>query len=326
MISRRDALAGLLALGAANWALLARAQQPARLAWIGSGTPAGSVEALTAFRESMKANALAEGKDYVLDLFWSGGDYTRFPTLVQEALTRKPSIILVATIASVRAAQLATKTIPILMLGTNDPVGSGLVASLARPGGNTTGLATMGNDRAPKLAQFVREFLPKARYIAVLVNPLNPSNGPIFESIRNAATSLGMSTVAVEANSPERIDDAFKALSTKRPDALVTGFDFIFSDQRGRIAQLGLKNKIPIFAGSVASADAGALIGFGPPANELPRRAAMYVKRILAGAKPADLPIEQPTKVELVLNLKTASALGIRIPQALVERADRVIE
>ena len=305
---------------------LVDAQQPARLAWIGSGTPAGSAGSLAAFREGMKENALVEGKDYVLDLFWSDGEYERFPVMLQEALARKPAIILVQTIASVRAAQQATKTTPIVFVNTNDPVGSGLVASLARPGGMTTGMATMNEDRAAKMVQFVHEFLPKARRIAVLINPLNPSNRPIFETIRTAATKLGMSAIAIEARSPKHIDDAFSALLAKRPDALIVGADATFGDQRSRIAQFGLKYKIPVLASAPGGADAGALLGFGVPAHATFGRAAFYVKRILSGTKPADLPVEQPTKIELVVNLKTAKTLGLKTPQLILQRTDRVIE
>ena len=313
-------------MGAMLVAPFAHGQQLARLAWIGSGTATGSAGSLTAFREGMTENGLVEGKDYFLDVLWADGEYERFPAMLQEALARKPAIILVQTIASVRAAQQATKSIPIVFMSTNDPVGSGLVASLARPGGMTTGLATMNDDKAAKMAQFVHEFLPKARRIAVLVNPLNPSNRSIFGTISAAANRLGMSATAIEASSPRQIDDAFNALLAKRPDALVTGFDASIFDQRGQIARLGVKHKIPIFASSSSYADAGALIGFGNPPQEFFGRAAVYVKRILAGTKPADLPVEQPTKIELVLNLRTAKALGIKIPPALVERANRVIE
>ena len=323
LVGRR---AFLLAMGALLVAPIADAQQPARLAWIGSGTATGSAGSFTAFREGMTENGLVEGKDYFLDVLWADGEYERFPAMLQEALARKPAIILVQTIASVRAAQQATKTTPIVFVNTNDPVGSGLVASLARPGGMTTGMATLNDARAAKLVEFAHEFLPKAKHIAVLINPLNPSNRPIFETIRKAATSFGMSATAIEANSPKQIDDALRALLAKRPDALIVGADAILGDQRSRIAQFGLKYKIPVLAGTPSSADAGALLGFGVPAHATFGRAAFYVKRILSGTKPADLPVEQPTKIELVVNLKTAKTLGLKTPQLILQRTDRVIE
>ncbi len=316
----------LVAGAAVAWPLAARAQQPARLAWIGSGTAAGSAVFLAAFREGMRGNGLAEGTDYVLDLFWSDGYYERFPDLVEEALARKPAVILVVTIASVRAAQRATKTIPIVFISTNDPVGTGLVASLARPGGNTTGLSSMAEDRAPKLVQLAREVLPNASRIAVLINPLNPSNGPIFEQLRATASTIGMAADAVEVSAPDRIDDALTALSKQRPDALIGGFDYIIFDQRDRIVALAITHGIPVFAPSPVYADAGALLGYGVSPQAFYGRAAVYVKKILSGVKPADLPVEQPTKFQLVVNLKTAKTLGLTIPQSILARADEVIE
>jgi putative ABC transport system substrate-binding protein len=324
-MNRRNAILALLALGAAPRLVNAR-PAPARLALIGSGTTEGGAANLAALRDGLRENGLAEGKDYVLDLFWADGHYERFPTLLEAALGRKPSIILVATIASARAAQQATKTIPIVMMGLNDPVGSGLVASLARPGGNTTGMATMNDDRAAKLVEFVREAMPKAKRLAVLINPLNSSNRSILQSLQRAAVSAGMAAEAFEANAPERIGDAFTALSKTRPDALVSGFDSMFSDQRAQIVSLGIASKIPVVTTNWAFADAGALITFGVPRNSISDQVAVYVKKILAGARPADLPVEQPTNFELVINLKTAKILGLKIPPSFLLRADRVIE
>ena len=212
------------------------------------------------------------------------------------------------------------------MMGTNDPVGSGLVASLARPGGNTTGLASMFDDVAAKLVEFAREGLPKAKRLAVLINPLNPSNQPIFGSLQKAALRLGMTAEAFEADAPERIGGAFTAASRTRPDLLITGFDGMLIDQRAQIISLGLARKIPIASQSFAFGDAGALIVYGAPTRAFVGRAAVYIKKLLAGAKPAELPVEQPTTFELVINMKTAKALGIKIPQTMLVRADRVIE
>ena len=324
-VNRRDTLVALIALGAVPGMVNAQ-PAPARLAWIGSGTAEGSAAALAGFRVGMSEVGLAEGKDYGLDLFWSDGMYERFPAMLEAALARKPAIILVSTIASVRAAQQATKTIPIVMISTNDPVAAGLVKSFARPGGNTTGMASMNDDRAPKLLEFFREAAPKARRIAVLINPLNPSNPIIFQSLQSAATKTGMVAEAFEADSPKRIDDAIAALSRQPPDALVTGFDFMLNDQRAKIVTLAIGHKIPVLAVSSVYADAGALITFGVSLKANYGRVAVFVKKILAGAKPADLPVEQPTTFEMVINLNTAKAIGIKIPRSLLSRADRVIE
>ncbi len=324
-MNRRDSILALIALGTAPG--LANAQStPHRLALIAESAASGSADTLAFLREGLRENGLVDGKDYTLDPYWAEGKYERFPALVAAALERKPSIILVQTIAAVRAAQQATKTIPIVFMGTNDPVGSGLIASLARPGGNTTGLATMNDDRAVKLVELVHEAMPKAKRLAVLINPLNPSNRPIFQAIRAAAARLGLAAEAFEADSPERIGSAFAALSKGRPDALLTGFDAMFGTQRAQIVSLGFAHKVPIAATTTYYAEAGALICFGAQAGAIPRRVGYYVKQILAGAKPADLPVEQPTQFELVVNLKSAKALGITIPRAFLLRADRVIE
>lgn len=279
-MNRRDTLAALLALGTLP-AIANAKPAPARLAWTGDGTPAGGTENLVALHDGLRENGLVDGKDYVLDLFWADGKYERFPALLAAALERKPSIILVSTVASVRAAQQATKAIPIVFLGTNDPVGSGLVASLARPGGNTTGMATMVNDRAAKLVEFVREALPKAKRIALLINPLNPSNRPAFQGIQSAAASLGMTAAAFEADSPGRIASAFAALSKARSEALLTGFDAMLAAERGQTIALSIAHKVPIVTTNLLYAVSGALICFGTPRSATHGRAALCCLSVL---------------------------------------------
>jgi putative ABC transport system substrate-binding protein len=325
-MNRRDAMLALLSLGAGSRLVIAQ-PGPARLALIASGAAEGGAATLAALRAGLRDNGLTEGKDYVLDPFWADGHYDRFPKLVEAALGRKPSIILVATIASARAAQQATKTVPIVMMGLNDPVGSGLVASLARPGGNTTGIATMFDDLAVKLVEFVRETMPKAKRLAVLINPQNASNRPISQTVQKAAASAGMMADAYEADAPERIDGAFAALSKTRPDALLTGFDSMLFENRAQIVSFAMAHKIPVFGLTSAFTDAGALVSYGVSSYFLiTRQVAAIVKKILAGKKTAELPVEQPTNFELVINLKTAKALGLTIPPSFVQRADRVIE
>jgi putative ABC transport system substrate-binding protein len=323
-MDRRDAIFALLALGTAPGSVNAQPAPP-RLAYIGEGSALGG-STLALLRDGLHENGLADGKDYVIEPYWADGKYDRLPALVAAAIERKPSIILVATIAAVRAAQQATKTIPIVFLGTNDPVGSGLIASLARPGGNTTGVTSMNSDRAAKMVELVLEALPKAKRMAVLINPLNPSNRPIFQTMRSAAVRLGMTAEAFEADSPERIGSAFAALSKLHPDALLTGFDAMLYVHRAEIVSLGLANKIPVVSTSLVFSVVGALICFGAPIGAIYSRVGFYIKRILAGAKPADLPVEQPTRFELVLNLRSARTLGLAIPRAFLLRADRVIE
>ncbi len=315
------AIAVLLALAAP-----ALAQGPTRIAWIWPGTPDGSAGLLSAFKTGMRENGMVEGKDYLLDERYAEGKYDRFPALVGEVLARDPAIILGGTIASVRAAQKATKTLPIVFVSVNDPVGSGLVASLARPGGNTTGLSSQNEDMIDKYLELLREILPKASRIAVLVNPGNPSGPKLFERLFVSARASGIDARAFDAATPERLDAAFDAIASNRFDALLVIPDATFYDQRNRISALAISHRFPAIVPQSEYVSAGCLISFGVNRSELYRRSAIYVKRILAGAKPGEIPVEQPTRFELTVNLKTAKALGITVPQSVLLRADEVIQ
>jgi putative tryptophan/tyrosine transport system substrate-binding protein len=305
------------------------AQQPHnvwRLTFIGPGRAATTAVALSAFRDGMRENGLREGEHYVLDEKYAEGNYDRFPALTAEVLKDHPAIILVVTIASVRAAQQATKTIPIVFLSTNDPVGAGLVASLARPGGNTTGLSTQNEDLVSKFVELLRELLPRAKKVAVLVKADNPTGGSMFERVRASAGGFGVAAKAFEVAAPESLEVSLQSIKRYRPDALLIPADAALNDQRDRISAFGLKNRIPIIASNLFFVASGSLVSYGTNNLELFRRAATYVKKILAGARPGDLPVEQPTKIELVVNMKTAKALGIKMPQSVLLRADKVIE
>lgn len=307
-------------------ALPAAAQAPARIAIIFPPDAASSATRLASFKQGMRENGLLEGKHYVIDARYAEGNYERFPAITDELLKRNPAVIMVSTIASVRVAQRATKTIPIVFASTNDPVGSGLVASLARPGGNTTGLATQGEDIIPKHVELIHEALPRATRFGVLVNPRNPSGPQLFGRIQAAAAALGITARAFEASSPEALDATFAAIAQHRPDALLMIGDYMFFDQRARISEFALKQRIPHFGGAPEYAASGSFMSYGTSPPAMFRRAGIYVKKILAGTKPADLPVEQPTIFELVVNLKTARALGITVPPIVMLRADRVIE
>ena len=274
----------------------------------------------------MRENGLIEGKHYVLDIVHADGQYERFPALIKELLQREPALILVGTITAVRAAQQATRTVPIVMTGGNDPVANGVVASLARPGGNTTGISNQAEDTTVKFVEFIRESLPRAKRIALLTNPANPSHSKLGEQVRAAALKFGIETRAFEATAPATLDATFAAIAKQHADALVVLRDAMFAGELERISALALKSRIAAFTPVSEFAEAGSLLSYGPSVPDQYRRVAIYVKKILAGTKPADLPVEQPTKFELVLNLKTAKALGIKIPQSLLVRAERVIE
>ena len=306
--------------------LPASAQTPARIARIGPGSAASAVQCLTAFREGMREGGLVEGTHYVLDERYADGNYDRFPALTGELLKRNPALIMVSTIASVRAAQQATKTVPIVFVAVNDPLGSGLVANLARPEGNTTGLSNQAEDTMAKNLQLLREVLPRAARVAVLFNPSNASNPKLLERVRVAAPGLGITVHAFEAAAPGALDAVLGAIAQNRPDALLVLRDAMFADQRDRLAASALKVRIPLFVGQRVMVAAGGLMVYDASVTDQCHRSATYVKKILAGARPADLPVEQPTKFELVINLKTAKALGITIPPSVLLRADEVIQ
>ena len=305
---------------------IAKAQQLARIAWVGSRSERDMAVILAAFKQGLRENGLIEGKHYVLDARWADGHYERFPEMVDDLLSRKPAVMMVNTIASVRIAQQATKTVPLVMMSTNDPVGVGLISSLARPGGNTTGTTNLTDETIPKLLEFAHILLPKVTRVAVLLNPGNSSHPKFLGELRAVAGPLGLVLQAVELKSVDEVDAVFSVLALQQPEALIELPDAMLGFVRERLAALALLQRLPRFVADAERVGAGALLSYGPSRPEIYRRSASYVKKILDGAKPADLPVEQPTKFELVINLKTAKALGITIPRSLLLRADEVIE
>jgi putative tryptophan/tyrosine transport system substrate-binding protein len=318
----------LLGGAAAAWPLAARAQQPAMpvIGFLVSGAANSFAIFVDAFKQGMRDNGMIEDRDYLLDLRFADGDYSRFPLFVSEVVRRKPAAIVVTTISAARAAQHATTTIPIVMTGLIDPVGQGLIASLARPGGNTTGLANLAQDVMPKLVEILRAAIPMIRVIAVLFNPANPANRELFEKILAQASSIGVTIRPVEFRGVDELDATFATLAQQPPEALVVMSDAALYDLREPISALALRHRLPIIAYVPEFTEVGALMSYGPPRRAIYRHAAYYVKKILSGTKPADLPVEQPTEIELSINLQTAKALGITIPDALLARANRVIE
>lgn len=317
---------GLLAVAGIVLAARAQAQGPARLVWIGPGNAAAEVPRVASLRAGLAENGLVEGRDYVLDVLPADGDYQRFPALAQQAVARRPAVLLVSTILLVRAAQQATRTIPIVMVGTNDPVGAGLIGSLARPDGNTTGVATLNDQTTLKLVEMMHAALPAARRISVLINPANPTNRPIFESLRTAARGLGIEASAIEIGTQGAFDTALPPPPAPQPDALILLLDALLVTLIDRIAHLGLERRIPVLGPGREQAEAGGLLSYGPPLDDLIRRSGYFVKRLLAGARPQDLPVEQPTKFQLSINLKTAKAIGVTIPASVLAIADDLIE
>lgn len=324
---RRRAFITLIGGAAVTWPLAARAQQPAAgIGFLISGTAKSFAIFVDAFRQGMRDNGMVEDRDYVLDLRFADGDYSRFPAFAAEVAQRKPAVIVVTTISAARAAQRASTTIPIVMTGFIDPVGQGLIASLARPGGNTTGLANLAQDVMPKLVEILRATFPKIKVIAVLFNPANSANRELAKAMPAQVSSIGMTVRPVEFKGVGELDATFAALAPQQPEALVVMSDAALYDLREPISALALSHRLPIITYVPEFTDAGALLSYGPPRQAMYRRAADYVKKILTGTKPADLPVEQPTQIELSINLQTAKALGITIPDAVLARADRLIE
>jgi putative ABC transport system substrate-binding protein len=279
-----------------------------------------------AFRQGLRELGYVEGQNIAIESRWTEGTDDRLPALAADLVRSKVDVIVAETGAATRAAQQATRTIPIVMSLVNDPVGSGLVASLARPGGNVTGLTIMSPDLVGKQLELLKEVVPKVSRVALLRHPDNPASAAQLREAEAAAQGLGVRLQTLEARSPQEIDGAFAAMTRERAGALLVIPDTLFWSQRRQIVDLAVKRRLPSIRIGEAYADAGGLMSYGPSYRDLERRAATYVDKILKGANPADLPVAQPTKFELVINLKTAKAIGLAIPQPLLQRADRTID
>jgi putative tryptophan/tyrosine transport system substrate-binding protein len=310
---------------------LAAQAQPAGKVWrigvLSSGSPSGSAVArVDAFKQGLRELGYVEGQNTVIESRWGAGKYESLPALAAELVRLKMDVILTAGVPAIRAAKEATSTIPIIMAVVVDPVATGLVASLARPGGNITGLSVMTPELVGKQLGMLKEIVPRASRVAVLWNPTNLGNPPQLRAAELAARTLGMRLQPLEARSPRDIDNAFAAMTKEAAGAIVVLVDVMFIDQRTRIADLAATRRLPAVYGQVEHVESGGLMAYAPSFLDNFRRAAVYVDKILKGAKPGDLPIEQATKFELVINLKTAKALGLTIPPSLLARADQVIE
>jgi putative ABC transport system substrate-binding protein len=281
---------------------------------------------LEAFRQGLRELGYVEGQNIAIESRWTEGKDDRLPALAADLVRSKVDIIVAETGAATRAAQQATRTIPIVMSLVNDPVGSGLVGSLARPGGNVTGLTIMSPDLVGKRLELLKEVVPKVSRVALLRHPDNPASAAQLREAEAAAQALGVRLQTLEARSPQEIDGAFAAMTRERAGALLVIPDTLFWSQRRQIVDLAVKRRLPSIRIGEAYAEAGGLMSYGPSYRDLERRAATYVDKILKGANPADLPVAQPTKFELVINLKTAKAIGLTIPQPLLQRADQIID
>ena len=282
-------------------------------------------EEAKAFRQGLQAAGYSEGRDFVVEWWFGAGRYDRVSEAAADAAQSKPDVIVVEGTPAALAAKRATSTIPIVMALVSDPVGSGLVASLAHPGGNVTGLTNQTVDLAAKRLQLLKEVIPGARRVVVIFNPESPPNSVMISRLKEAAPGIGVELKFASVRNAEELRSAFSGLSRSNVDALFIVDDAFMTALGDEFLQLGGKARLPIAYAYTPLARKGVLLSYAVDHPALFRHAAVYVDKILKGAKPADLPIEQPTKFELVVNLKTAKALGIKIPQSILLRADEVI-
>ena len=311
------------------WPLAARAQQAdriRRIGFLGGGTPALQQPIYDGFLQGMRDLGYRNGKDFVVEWRLADGHYERFAAFAAEMVRLKVEAIVLSTPAAVRATQQATSVIPIVMGYSTDPVGNGFVASLARPGGNVTGLASSLDDIVPKQIELLASAVPGLSRIGLLTNPGNPSQGPVLKSARAATRQAGLALLPVGAHTPAELEIALTALQQERADALIVIADAFLMSQRRQLVALTLQARMPTMFASREYAQEGGLMSYGESLFEFYRRSAGYVDRIFKGAKPADLPIEQPTLFRLVINRKTADAIGVTIPPQLYIFANEVIE
>jgi putative ABC transport system substrate-binding protein len=326
MVTRRIVLLSVLA----SLALPALAQPAGKVWRIGFLGPTAAtspvwVARVEQLRAGLRELGYAEGKNIAIEFRWADGKLERLPALAAELVQLKPDVLVTATTPCAMAAKRATQSIPIVLASVGDPVFTGLVPSLARPGGNITGSSLFTADESAKRLELIKDALPRTRRVALLVNPTNPLWAGSVQEVERVARSLKLELQRIEARTPGDFEPAIAAAVEKRADALVLVEDSLFTAQAGKLAELALRHKLPAI-GQVVFAEAGGLIGNGTNQLVLFRRAAIFVDKIFKGAKPAELPIEQATRFELIVNLKTAKGLGVALPKQLTFRADRIIE
>jgi putative ABC transport system substrate-binding protein len=325
---RRREFMSVLGVAAAIWPLAAHAQQPTVpvLGFLGAESAATNEHFVDAFRQGMRELGYIDGQNIILERRWAEGRSERFPTLIDELLRLKANIILAVSLPAALAAKKATTTNPIVFIAS-DPLGSGLVNSLGRPGGNLTGFSlSLGDEFSSKWLELLIEAIPNVTRVAVLWNPTNPASSHYVTVLRRAAEKLGVTLQPQAVSDPGGFEGAFANMAAGRAQALIVVVDPLTVRFRERIVSLAMEKRLPTMCGFREFAEAGGVMAYGVNVASLSRRAAGYVDKILKGTKPGDLPVEQPTHFELIINLQTAKALGIEITPTLIARANEVIE
>ena len=326
---RRDFIQGIVG-SAAAWPLVAHAQQPALpvIGFLHSTSAGPNVGTVSAFREGLKQAGYVDGQNIAIEFRWADGHYDRLPALAMDLVRERVAVIAaLGGQASALAAKAATSTIPVVFDTGEDPVKIGLVASFSKPGGNVTGINILTNEIEAKRLGLLHELIPTALTIAVIGHPDTPANNDVvLEDLQTAASALGLKLQILKVRSVLEIDNAFASFNQRRPDALLVMANAFFNSRRNQIVQLAAHQAIPAIYENRLFAMVGGLISYGIDLSEVYRQAGIYIGKILNGTKPADLPVIQPTKLELVINLKTAKELGITVPPQLLARADEVIE
>jgi putative ABC transport system substrate-binding protein len=326
-MKRRDFLT-LLGGAAAAWPLTAGAQQPAMpvVGFLGLGAPANTASRVRAFHQGLSETGYVDGRNVAIEFRWAEDQQDRLPLLAADLARRPVAVIAASGISAAAAAKAATTTIPIVFNMGQDPVERGFVASLNRPGGNLTGVSNLNVELGPKRLELMRELLPTAIIITLLVDPTGPNAVTLMRDLQTAARALGLQLHVLHASSERDFDAVFATLLQLRAGALVIGNDGLFINRPERLGALTRRHEVPTIFQFREFAAAGGLMSYGDSLTEQNRMAGVYVGRILKGEKPADLPVQQSTKIELIINLKTAKALGLTVPLSLLGRADEVIE
>jgi putative ABC transport system substrate-binding protein len=325
MMKRREFIAGIGTTAA--WPLAAHAQQPAIpvIGFLNGASAEGYAPMAAAFRQGLKEAGYVDGQNVAIEYRWADGHYDRLPGMVADLVRRRVSVIVANTPANVMA-KTATSTIPIVFTAGGDPVQLGLVASLNRPGSNVTGVTQLTVELAPKRVELAHELVPTATVVGLLVNPKNPTAEAVTRASQTAAATLGLQLDVLQTSTEAEVDDAFATFLQKRAGALVIEGDSFFTNQHERLAALAIRHLLPVIYEFSEFTASGGLMSYGGSFADSYRVAGIYTGRILNGDKPADLPVQRSTKVEMIINLKTAKALGLTVPLSLLGRADELIE